>query len=342
MPNDGWSKDDKIQNNLTIDLDKTNKYINGIYRDFMFNIVFLLERVNSAGREFESILKSKGSKPLGPGIFGELLLSLLPGYAERLFTVGTAAITSTIEGQKYVQTAIDEIESAAKSLTSEIQNGTPEPGLTADQLTILVVNASLRQEIEGLQKIADKVIDLTSKMEGYATALMTDALKRKDATPKILSNIKEKYRKAGLEGLKRLDNAGADAWERNLLYDMLRKYVSTYVVITISTLEGFTQGDLDRKAIASGRVEDLPQYRDDDLVDGLNGTQRASIYARFGSKKWGSGDVDGLRPPIDSYKDLISFWNATTRTSKGQSVAFPNATFYESLRLARYGVSRSY
>jgi len=70
----------------------------------------------------------------------------------------------------------------------------------------------------------------------------------------------------------------------------------------------------DFPALKTKIVYDLPEFRYESLIEGLDQAQRNAIYAKFGTKTLYQAvtHADHSRPMVNGYRDFIYYWKART------------------------------
>jgi hypothetical protein len=113
----------------------------------------------------------------------------------------------------------------------------------------------------------------------------------------LVSWCRQRFIDADLDSTATKNTADYDLLESLILYDMLRVYTKMYFRVRYAPLYHVSQVRVDE-------MPDSPPERD---VEGLDEAQRKMIYDRFGKVPW----RDASRPGINSYKDLIKYWQGT-------------------------------
>jgi hypothetical protein len=91
-----------------------------------------------------------------------------------------------------------------------------------------------------------------------------------------------------------------------ILYDMLRAYTRTYAIVKLDFIIAGANNAL-ALSLSAAQLASIPNRAAD--VEGLNDNQREKIYQRFSVVPW-TGDTAAKRPPMKSWRDLITAWGA--------------------------------
>jgi hypothetical protein len=333
---------DILQNRIDNEARAAEHYIQDRIEPFKSNVSQTIAAIQLASREYDSILKAQAAKSLFGEIFINLVVTLIPAanlvkHGGSFFTLGSK-MTKTVEilNDKYVD-LIKNFKEPFDKTNEDQENQTKE------QEKLAASNDAIRKEMTDLFALTNKIDELARNSRTYIRMKVSEFQNGKDNNIIILAKIRQDFKDAGLDSIKKVGAHEFNLLTEQMLYDILRKYVSTYVVFKIGdnlTVSAFPtpssmQSNADLAAVRSKKASDLPQYRNESLVSGLDQAQRDAIYKRFGKSKNQvlSGDVS--RPTIDDYKDLIRYWGAkTVSASSGKEIRWIDIN-YGSLQLAK-------
>lgn len=326
MPYDGATAYDKLQNQISEEARLAEHYIADRTDSFKSNVSQVIGAIQLASREYDNILKAKASKSLFGEIFVNLIITLLP--AANLIKGGASLFTVGAKAQKVVGLVNDKYIDLIKNFKDPIdQAKDAAENQTKEQNQISASNDAIRKELTDLFELNNKIDELARNSRKFIRMKVKEFQEGTDKNITLLAKIRSDFTAAGLDTIKKVGAQEFNTLTENLLYDMLRKYVETYFVVKIGDnssalyrMGAFGNSDkdnqsrLDFPALRTKDVFDLPEYRAESLIEGLDNAQRNAIYAKFGTKSLYQAftHADHSRPSVNGYRSLIYFWKAKT------------------------------
>ena len=256
---------------------------------------FIHEAITMASNDYMGIMLSEGRKPLNIGLLVTFIaFAVLPEY-------GALSEACKILSDKW-KPAI----SLAKSLGKTIDIG-KYTSSSSGQDRRGAFGAINKVVEEVFDRILEDQADMGAVVQAFSDAILNGA-------PRPLQLVQDYWRRAKLQTLHAAKFVAAKehyALLRNvILYDMLREYTRSYVVMSfdragpagLAIIAGLA---MQGRMLDSTRLKDVPNGIVN--VKGLNDDQREMIYARFSNVPW----KDPSRPPVNSWRDLVSAWGAS-------------------------------
>jgi hypothetical protein len=255
---------------------------------------FIQRAITTASNDYLGIMLSEGRKPLNLGLLVTFItFAVVPEYA-------ALSEACKILSDKW-KPAIQLAKSIGKTVDIAKYAGS---GGQDRRGTFGVINQVVKEVYD---RILEDEADMGSVVQAFTEAILNGA-------PQPLQLVQNYWRQANLQTLQPSGFVAAkkqsDLLSDIILYDMLREYTRSYVVISFDKMPGpvgpafATQLLMESRMLDSKRLKDIPNGIVS--VKGLNDDQREMIYGRFSNVAW----TDASRPPVNSWRDLVSVWGA--------------------------------
>ena len=316
---DGPTKTDLLQNKVFLEAQEANHYIDNTVETFKDTVDQLLGAALTASRDYDTIMKAEASKSLFGEILFGVILTLLPSLKILQLTTGPGGLNLKT-GLKLVTVLEDKLDDLTKNFVDPLSaKDEKKENVTQQQQILAASNSAIKAELGAMYDLSQKVTDAAKKARKYIRMKSGEFLSGKDANVSLLPKIQNDFKEVGIDDNSSVGKERFLLLSDKILYDMLRKYVETYVVFKIADraerMNTYVnmQHFIDMNALRTRRIADLPQSRGDYFIQGIDEAKRDAIYGRF--KNGVIGDIK--RPGVKDYKDLIRHWKAGTVGTSG-------------------------
>ena len=317
---DGPTKTDLLQNKVFLEAQKANHYIDNTVETFKDTVDQLLGRGPDGKQGLRHDNESGGEQvPLRRRMLFGVILTLLPSLKILQLTTGPGGLNLKT-GLKLVRVLEDKLDDLTKNFVDPLwAKDEKKENVTQQQQILAASNSAIKAELGAMYDLSQKVTDAAKKARKYIRMKSGEFLSGKDANVSLLPKIQNDFKEVGIDDNSSVGKERFLLLSDKILYDMLRKYVETYVVFKIADraerMNTYVnmQHFIDMNALRTRRIADLPQSRGDYFIQGIDEAKRDAIYGRF--KNGVIGDIK--RPGVKDYKDLIRHWKAGTVGTSG-------------------------
>ncbi len=317
---------DELQNRVFLAAQEANHFIDDTVEPVKDTVDQVIGAALVASRDYDMIMKAEASKSLFGEILGGVLLTLLPSLAILKTVAGPGGFKAGSTALKAVNLVEDKLDDLTKNFLDPISARIDKKEeISKEQQILAAGNVTLKRELGDLYELSGKITGAANQSRKYIRMRSAELLARKHTDFNFVAEIQKNFKEAGIGDNPRIGKAEFLALADQILYDMLKNYVTTYVSFWIvdrprnkmNAVES-AQAYLDFPALRTKRLSDLPKSRDDFFIKGIDSGKRKAIYNKF--KTGIPGDTK--RPAVKDYKDLIRYWEAGAHGTGGAKIIF--------------------